>query len=77
MNASQAACLRAALQVGHHLLDQGASALTVVEQTIRALEKRDRLLFWRSAGLSHERSVDSRFKVAAILRLQPVVQNGC
>ena len=39
MTSSQAACLRAALHVGHHLLNQGVSALTVVEQTIRVLER--------------------------------------
>ncbi|MBI5672271.1 MAG: isoaspartyl peptidase/L-asparaginase [Nitrospirae bacterium] len=39
MTASQAACLRAALQVGYHLLDRGSSALVAVEQTIRVLER--------------------------------------
>jgi len=39
MTASQAAGLRAALRVGHHLLDRGASAATAVEQTIRVLER--------------------------------------
>ena len=39
MTSSQAACLRAALQVGYHLLDRGSSALTAVEHTIRVLER--------------------------------------
>jgi len=39
MTASQAACLRAALHVGHHLLDRGVSASIAVEQTIRVLER--------------------------------------
>ncbi len=39
MTSSQAACLRAALQVGYHLLDRGSSALIAVEQTIRVLER--------------------------------------
>lgn len=39
MTAPQAACLRAALQVGYHLLDRGSSALVAVEQTIRTLER--------------------------------------
>ena len=39
MTSPQAACLRAALQVGHHLLDRGSSALAAVEQTIRVLER--------------------------------------
>lgn len=39
MHAPQAASLRAALQVGYHLLDQGCSALVAVEQAIRVLER--------------------------------------
>ena len=39
MTSSQAACLRAALQVGYHLLDRGSSALVAVEQAIRVLER--------------------------------------
>jgi len=39
MTSSQAACLRAALQVGYHLLDRGGSALIAVEHTIRVLER--------------------------------------
>ncbi len=39
MTSSQAACLRAALQVGYHFLDRGSSALVAVEQTIRVLER--------------------------------------
>ncbi|MBH0210444.1 MAG: isoaspartyl peptidase/L-asparaginase [Nitrospira sp.] len=39
MTSPQAACLRAALQVGYHLLDRGTSALIAVEQTIRVLER--------------------------------------
>jgi beta-aspartyl-peptidase (threonine type) len=39
MTSPQGACLRAALQVGYHLLDRGSSALVAVEQTIRVLER--------------------------------------
>lgn len=39
MSSPQAACLRAALQVGYHLLDRGGSALIAVEHTIRVLER--------------------------------------
>lgn len=39
MTARQSDALRAALRVGYHLLDRGASALTAVEQTIRVLER--------------------------------------
>jgi beta-aspartyl-peptidase (threonine type) len=39
MTGAQAAGLRAALQVGYHLLDRGSSALTAVEHTIRVLER--------------------------------------
>lgn len=39
MTSPQAACLRAALQVGYHFLDRGSSALVAVEQTIRVLER--------------------------------------
>lgn len=39
MTSPQAACLRAALRVGYHLLDRGGSALIAVEQTIRVLER--------------------------------------
>lgn len=39
MTAAQADGLRAALRVGYHVLDRGASALTAVEETIRVLEK--------------------------------------
>lgn len=39
MTAVQADCLTAALQIGYHLLDRGAPALTAVEQTIRAMEQ--------------------------------------
>lgn len=35
----QRECLRAALRVGYHLLDRGATAVTAVEQTIRVLER--------------------------------------
>ena len=38
MTSPQAACLRAALQVGYHFLDRGSSALVAIEQTIRVLE---------------------------------------
>ncbi|TKB63314.1 MAG: hypothetical protein E8D48_03290 [Nitrospira sp.] len=39
MTSPQGACLRAALQVGYHLLDRGSSALVAVEQAIRVLER--------------------------------------
>lgn len=39
MTTVQADCLTAALQIGYHWLDQGAPALTAVEQTIRVLEQ--------------------------------------
>jgi len=39
MTAAQAGCLAAALEIGYHLLDRGASALTVVEQAICMLEQ--------------------------------------
>ena len=39
MTTVQADCLTAALQVGYHLLDRGAPALTAVEQTIGVLEQ--------------------------------------
>jgi len=39
MTSPQAACLRAALQVGYHLLNRGGSALIAVEHTIRVLER--------------------------------------
>lgn len=39
ITSSQTACLRAALQVGYHLLDRGGSALIAVEHTIRVLER--------------------------------------
>lgn len=39
MTSPQGDCLRAALQVGYHLLDRGSSALVAVEQTIRVLER--------------------------------------
>jgi len=39
MSPEQAACLRAALHVGYHLLDRGGTALMAVEQAIRVLER--------------------------------------
>lgn len=39
MTAAQATVLRAALQVGYHLLDRGSSALTAVEHTVCVLER--------------------------------------
>ncbi len=39
MTAVQAGCLTAALEIGYHLLDRGAPALTVVEQVIGLLEQ--------------------------------------
>lgn len=38
MTAPQAACLQAALEIGYHVLDRGASSLAAVEQVIRVLE---------------------------------------
>ena len=66
MTASQAACLRAALQVGHHLLDQGASALTAVEQTIRVLERSG--LFNAGTG--------SRVQLDGVRRMDASVMEG-
>mgnify|MGYP001608543226 FL=1 len=39
MTAAQAGCLTAALEIGYHLLDRGAPALTAVEQAICVLEQ--------------------------------------
>jgi beta-aspartyl-peptidase (threonine type) len=39
MTAPQAACLQAALEIGYHLLNRGASSLAAVEQVIRLLEQ--------------------------------------
>ncbi len=39
MTAAQVSGLRAALQVGYHLLDRGSSVLTAMKQTIRVLER--------------------------------------
>lgn len=39
MTTVQAGCLTAALEIGYHLLDRGAPALTVVEQAIGVLEQ--------------------------------------
>jgi beta-aspartyl-peptidase (threonine type) len=39
MSSAQAGCLTAALEIGYHLLDRGAPALTVVEQVIGLLEQ--------------------------------------
>ena len=39
MTSPQAACLRAALQVGYHLLDRGGSSSIAAEHTIRVLER--------------------------------------
>jgi len=66
MNASQAACLRAALQVGHHLLDQGTSALTAVEQTIRVLERSG--LFNAGTG--------SRVQLDGVRRMDASIMDG-
>ena len=54
MTSPQAAGLRAALQVGHHLLDRGSSALIAVEHTIRVLERSG--LF--NAGKGSRRQLD-------------------
>lgn len=66
MTASQAACLRAALQVGYHLLDRGASALTAVEQTIRVLERSG--LFNAGAG--------SRLQLDGVRRMDASIMDG-
>jgi beta-aspartyl-peptidase (threonine type) len=54
MTASQAACLHAALEIGYHLLDRGASSLAAVEQVIRVLEQSG--LF--NAGKGAKRQLD-------------------
>ncbi len=54
MTSPQVACLRAALQVGYHLLDRGSSALIAVEHTIRVLERSG--LF--NAGKGSRRQLD-------------------
>ena len=51
----QAACLRAALHVGYHVLDRSGSALLAVEQAIRMLERSG--LF--NAGKGAYRQLDS------------------
>ena len=55
MSPEQAACLRAALHVGYHLLDRGGTALMAVEQAIRVLERSG--LF--NAGKGAYRQLDS------------------
>ena len=50
----EAACLQAALEIGYHLLDRGASSLVAVEQVIRALERSG--LF--NAGKGAKRQLD-------------------
>ena len=54
MTGSQAACLQAALEIGYHLLDRGASSLAAVEQVIRVLEQSG--LF--NAGKGAKRQLD-------------------
>ena len=54
MTASQAACLQAALEIGYHLLDRGASSLAAVEQVICVLEQSG--LF--NAGKGAKRQLD-------------------
>jgi len=66
MTASQAACLRTVLQVGHHLLDRGASALTAVEQAIRTLERSG--LFNAGAG--------SRVQLDGVRRMDASIMEG-
>jgi beta-aspartyl-peptidase (threonine type) len=51
MTSPQAACLRASLQVGYHLLDRGSSALVAVEHTIRVLERSGLFNAGRGANL--------------------------
>jgi beta-aspartyl-peptidase (threonine type) len=54
MTAPQAACLQAALEIGYHLLEQGASSLVAVEQVICVLEQSG--LF--NAGKGAKRQLD-------------------
>jgi beta-aspartyl-peptidase (threonine type) len=61
MTAPQAACLQAALEIGYHLLDRGASSLAVVEQVIRVLEQSG--LF--NAGKGARRQLDGVRRVDA------------
>jgi beta-aspartyl-peptidase (threonine type) len=67
MTGPQAACLQAALEIGYHLLDRGASSLTAVEQVIRVLEQSG--LF--NAGKGARRQLDGvRRMDAAIMEGQ-------
>jgi len=66
MTAPQSVCLGAALRVGYHALDKGASALTAVEQTIRVLERSG--LFNAGAG--------SRLQLDGIRRMDASIMEG-
>ena len=66
ITAPQSTCLRAALRLGYHLLDRGASALTAVEQTIRVLERSG--LFNAGAG--------SRLQLDGVRRMDASIMDG-
>ena len=66
MTSPQAACLCAALQVGHHWLDRGGSALIAVEHTIRVLERSG--LF--NAGMG------SRLQLDGVRRMDASIMEG-
>ena len=66
MTSPQAACLRAALQVGYRLLDRGGSALTAVEHTIRVLERSG--LFNAGTG--------SRLQLDGVQRMDASIMEG-
>lgn len=66
ITSSQTACLRAALEVGYHLLDRGSSALFAVEQTIRVLERSG--LFNAGSG--------SRLQLDGVRRMDASIMEG-
>jgi len=72
MTAPQAAVLRAALQVGYHLLDRGSPALIAVEQTIRVLERSG--LF--NAGKGSRRQLDGVRRMDAAIMEGHALQAG-
>ncbi|MCP9455766.1 MAG: isoaspartyl peptidase/L-asparaginase family protein [Nitrospira sp.] len=64
--------LRAALRVGYHLLDRGATAVTAVEQAIRVLERSG--LF--NAGLGARRQLDGVRRMDASIMEGRVLRAG-
>lgn len=72
MTAPQAACLHAALEIGYHLLDRGASALAVVEQVICELEQSG--LF--NAGKGAKRQLDGARRMDASIMEGQRLQAG-